>query len=89
MNRSFSQFKATRGGGEGILCYQTDGPIGEELISGILQYRPSNNDFIHGKALKPVSFALNKFYQIEPKPTSYWQKRGEQLRNKYCIYNKS
>ena len=45
---------------------------------------PFNNDVIHGKALKSVSFVLNEFSQIantESKLTTYWNKRGEQLRN--------
>ena len=50
------------------------------------------NDVIHGKALKSVSFVLNEFSQkanIEPKPTTYQHKRGEQLRNEKCVYDKS
>ena len=41
---------------------------------------PFNNDIIRKKALKSVSFVLNKFSQmacIEPKLTTYWHKRGE------------
>ena len=50
---------------------------------------PFNNDVIHGKALKYVSFVLNKFSQIatiEPKLTTYWHKRGEQVRNEYTTH---
>ena len=53
---------------------------------------PFNNDVIHGKALESASFVLNKFSKIaniEPKLTTYWHKRGEQLRNELCIYDKS
>ena len=45
---------------------------------------PFNDDVIHRKALKSVSFVLNEFSQIgniESKLTTYWHKRGEQLRN--------
>ena len=42
MNRSLSQFKATREGWEliteGIFCYQTDWPVTGGLKSGILRY---------------------------------------------------
>ena len=51
-----------------------------------------NNDVIRGKALKSVSCVLNEFSQIvniEPKLTTYWHKRGEQLRNEVRIYDKS
>ena len=50
-----------------------------------------NNDVIHRKALKSVSFVLNEFYQIvniETKLTTNWHKRGE-VRNEWCIYAKS
>ena len=43
---------------------------------------PSNNDIICVKAPKSVTFVLNEFSQItniEPKVTTYWHKRGEQL----------
>ena len=53
---------------------------------------PFSNDVIRGKALKCVNFVLNEFSQranIEPKLTTYWHKRGEQLRNEQCIYDKS
>ena len=43
-----------------------------------------NNDVIRGKSLKSMSFVLNEFSQIaniDPKLTTYWHKRGEQLRN--------
>ena len=45
---------------------------------------PFNIDIIHKKALKSVSFVLKEFSQIaniEPKLTTYWHKRAEQLRN--------
>ena len=51
-----------------------------------------NNDVIRGKALKSGSFVLNEFSQIaniEPKLNTYWHKRGEQLTNEHCIYDKS
>ena len=44
------------------------------------------------KALKTVSLVLNEFSQIEniePKLTTHWHKKGEQLRNEWCIYDKS
>ena len=44
---------------------------------------PFDNDIIRVKALKSVSFVLNKFSQIaniESKLTTHWHKRGEQLR---------
>ena len=44
----------------------------------------SNNDIFRGKALKSLSFVLSEFSQIaniEPTLTTYWYKRGEQLRN--------
>ena len=44
---------------------------------------PFNNDIIHRKALKSVSFVPNEFSQIvniEPKVTTYCHKRGEQLK---------
>ena len=43
-----------------------------------------NNDIFRGKALKSLSFVLREFSQIaniEPTLTTYWYKRGEQLRN--------
>ena len=43
-----------------------------------------NNDVICGKALKSVSAVLSEFFQIAniaPTLTTYWHKRGEQLRN--------
>ena len=43
---------------------------------------PFNNDAICGKALKSVSFVLYKFSQIaniEPKLTTYWHKRANNL----------
>ena len=46
-----------------------------------------NNGVIRGKALKYVSFVLKEFSQIaniEPKLTTYWHKRGEQL-GKLCL----
>ena len=42
------------------------------------------NDIICGKALKSVTLVLNEFSQIvntEPELTTYWHKRGEQLRS--------
>ena len=48
-----------------------------------------NNGVIRGKALKSVSFVLNEFSQIaniEPKLTTYWHKRGEQLRKLCLVY---
>ena len=44
---------------------------------------PFDNDIIRVKALKSVSFVLDKFSQIaniEPKLTTHWHKRSEQLR---------
>ena len=44
----------------------------------------NNDDVTCGKALKSASFVLSKFSQIvniETKLTTYWHKRGEQLRN--------
>ena len=52
---------------------------------------PINNDVIPGKILKYMSFVLNEFSQIaniESHLTTYWYKRGEQLRNEWCIYDK-
>ena len=53
---------------------------------------PFNNDIIRGnKALKSVSFVLSEFSHrpnIEPKLTT-WHRKGEQLRNEQCIYDKS
>ena len=54
---------------------------------------PFNNNIIRRKALKSVSFVLNEFSQIaniyRTKLTINWHKRGEQLINEKCIYDKS
>ena len=50
----------------------------EKLLARVID--PFNNDIICGKALKYVSFVLNKFSQIanvEPKLTTYWYKGAD------------
>ena len=66
-----------------LLCYEVSRVcLVERMGYGVVD--PFKKDVIRGTALKSVSFVLCEFSQIantEPKLTTDWLKRGEQLRN--------